>query len=113
MQEGLATREATIEDLQDKLAKKEAQQEKMRFEVACASTAEADVTHLMVRVATLEKSLAEVGYGGVGFGALETNQGRGGRGLGLWGRYRVGCLGDKGVREGEMKHPGESRELHI
>ena len=39
--------------------------DKLQFEVACASTAEADVERLMVLVASLEKNLAEVGEEGM------------------------------------------------
>ena len=60
MQQALATGEATIQSLREALKVEETRRHKLEFEVACASTAEADVERLMVRVASLEKNLAEV-----------------------------------------------------
>lgn len=60
LQQSLASHEATIDDLRRALEAKEAQEAKLQFEVACASTMEADVDRLMVRVASLEKEIAKV-----------------------------------------------------
>ena len=60
MQQALATGETTIRSLREALEVEERRRDKLQFEVACASTAEADVERLMVLVASLEKNLAEV-----------------------------------------------------
>lgn len=61
LQEGLVARDATIEGLRKELRSKEAAEDKLQFQTACMSARDKDLDHLMVRVASLEKDVAEVG----------------------------------------------------